>query len=481
MVNVVDRQLIRSKIEVDPAEFQWEGVDFLYKAKRAILADETGVGKTGQAYMTWTAAGRPGPALIIARSNAQSTWQIQSKQWGCQMPYSISGTPKQRAKEWSDVDQYSLVTTTLNVLLQDYPKNLVPKRWGFVIFDEYHRYIINRKTTAYKFAKKLLHPSVCERVLLLTGSPMRKGFWDLWAPLNILDHRTFSTYWGFLQTFGHIQVNEWGAWEVLALKEKDALTRRITPYYLRREKKDVLPQLPPSRRILDHRLVMQPKQQKMYDDIADELMTELTDGTYLMTPNHLTKITRLRQILCTPRILDPNFVEWGAGLEHLGEMIEETDNLHFVIFTPFTDAIPYIGQYLSEHKITAKQIVVSLQGGLKPIEVTERIEIFKQTKGICICSIQYSESFDLVPANWAYFLGFSWDVWTDNLQAEARLHRFTTKEHVSYYYPLHEGGVDLELMMPILNEKTEQALELHNNIRRLRQLLQQSRERKGPI
>jgi len=454
-----------------PTGFQWEGVEFLLQQKKAILADETGTGKTGQGYMTWLAAGRPGPLLIIARSNAQSSWQIQSSMWGVQFPYSISGTAKRREGEWADVDWYSVVTTTFDTIKADWNKGWLPKKWGFIIFDEYHRYILSRKTQSYKYMKELARQS--DYVLLLTGSPMRRGFEDLWAPLNILDHRSFSSYWKFVQAFGFVQRNEMGAWEILGLKEKDLLAQRIRPFYLRREKKDVLQQLPESRRDLTHLLTMTPKQQKMYDQLSEELLAEMSDGSVLMTPTQLTKITRLRQILCTPLLLDEGIGEWGAALDHLGEMTEDTDDHHFVVFTPFAQAIPHIYRYLAFENDATKlnRPIISLRGGLSPQEVTERIKLFKEEEGIAICSIQYSESFDLVPAKWAYFCGFSWDVWVDNLQAEARLHRLTTKSAVTYYYPQHRGGVDQELMMPILNQKASETMRVHNSVRNLRAAL----------
>jgi SNF2 family DNA or RNA helicase len=313
-------------------------------------------------------------------------------------------------------------------------------------------------------------------LFLITGSPLRKGFQDLWAPLNICDHVSFSSYWAFVRTFGYMQENEWGAWEILGLKEKDALARRIAPRYIRREK-DVLPDLPPSRRSLDRVVDMTPGQAKMYSQLEKEMFLELTDGSLLLTGSHLAKITRLRQILCSPKILDPHHTEFGGLLEELGMMLEETDDYHFVVFTPFTKAIPVIDHYLQNRPQTKKHTIIRLQGGLKAQQVTDRLIEFRNEKGIAIVSIQYAESFDLVPAKWSFFCGFSWDVFNDNLQAEARLHRFTTKSAVTHYYPLYRHGLDRELMIPILDQKSSEGFKVFDSTRRLRQAILDSQQR----
>jgi SNF2 family DNA or RNA helicase len=271
-----------------------------------------------------------------------------------------------------------------------------------------------------------------------------------------------------------MQQNEFGAWEILGLKEKDALSRVIQPYYLRREKVDVAPELPPKTRIFDHKLLLTSKQQKMYHQLEEEMIAELSTGELLITPTVLAKITRLRQVLCTPRLLDPD-QDYGASLDHLQELLNDTDDHHFIVFTPFARSIPVIQEFLQLKCNIPSYQIQTLQGGLSAEIVNGRIQAFRSSKGICICTIQYAESFDLTPATWSYFLGFSWSA-TENLQAEDRIHRLTTTQPTTYYYPQHHNCIDEDLIMPALDEKATEILKVLDTADRLRDILSRRRE-----
>lgn len=458
------------ELQVEPREYQIEGSDFLVKSERGILGDDMGLGKTGQAFMAWRKLNIQGPVLLIGKPAAQSVWIDQAEQWGMPKPLVISGSASRRAKKWAEIGKGSFVACTIQSLKNDLQSDIAPRYWSLIIYDEAHR-VNNRKTTLWTTVKKLRSPYM----FLLSGSPMRKGFEDLWALLNLCDPKTFSSYWSFVQTFGYTQINEHGAWEVMGLKEKDLLIKKIRPYFLRRLKIDVLPELPPKQRILDLRIhEMQAQQKKQYYQMMDELISELTSGDIIVAQSQLVKLIRLRQILCCPKILDPETNEYGASLELLGDMLEETDDHHFVVFTPFTGAIQYIAEFLLEKLPGAN--LFGFRGGLKPEEVNNRSKAFRETKGIAICSVAFAESFELTPAKWAYFNQFSWSI-VENLQAEDRLHRMTTTDKITYYYPTHTGGIDLELMRPVLDEKSTQVLKVYNTHRLLREALIHARER----
>jgi SNF2 family DNA or RNA helicase len=457
---------------VTPRDYQIEGAQKLVKNKKVILGDEMGVGKTGTAALAWREIGMKGPALLIGRPAAQAVWIQQADQWGIQPPMTITGTPKQRQAIWEDMDYTWFGSCTIQVLRNDLNSGIAPKGLPVLIYDEVHR-ANNRKSENWATLKKV----ACEYFWGLTGSPMRKGFWDLWALLNLCDPKAFSSYWNYVQTFGLTQRDEMDHWEVLCLNPAAATAfgRKIYPHFIRREKKDVLPELPPKQRILDRRIPeMQPRQLKLYKQLESELIGELSDGEIIIAQNQLVKLLRLRQILCTPKILDPSFPEWGASLEYLGDMIEETQDHHFVVYTPFAEAIQYISAFLSTRLPDTP--VFSFRGGvMNPQQIVDHAKSFKETRGIAVCSIAFAESFELTPAEWAYFNGFSWSL-IENLQAEDRQHRMTTTASISYYYPMHVGGVDLELMAPVLDEKAGHTLDVYRTHKRLRDVLIRARD-----
>jgi SWI/SNF-related matrix-associated actin-dependent regulator of chromatin subfamily A-like protein 1 len=460
-----------------PRPYQEEGAEFLFRARKAILADEQGTGKTGQAYRAWVKAGRPGPAVILARANAQVPWLVQAPAWGVQTPLVIRGTPQQRAKAWADIGPLDIVTMTPEAFMSDVKRKVTPRHFPVVIYDQYQRLLVNRKTDFWKFMNKEITKQA-DYLFLLSGSPLRRGFQDLWAPLHLCAPHAFSSYWKMVQTFGLVVKDHFGGWNVEGLLHKEDFAKKISPHYLRREKADILPWLPAKTRIISDVVIsMLPKQQKMYDALVEDMLLRLEGGELLIVPSQLALLTRLRQILVTPRILDPQFEEYGALLELLGEMMDETEDLHFVIYTPFTDAIDTIRHFLHFKKRVPLEDVTVLRGGMKVEEMIAGLETFKERRGICICSLAYAEAFDLVPATWAFFLGFSYTP-EDNKEAEDRIHRFTTTQPVTYYYPTHVGGVDNEIVLPILDFKTTELHKITRTTKALREFLQKSRERR---
>src|SRR5690606_25052376 len=65
--------------------FQRAGVQFLIHARRALLADEMGTGKTVQvavALREMAAAGMdPFPALVVAPNSVKTVWERELKKW----------------------------------------------------------------------------------------------------------------------------------------------------------------------------------------------------------------------------------------------------------------------------------------------------------------------------------------------------------------------------------------------------------------
>jgi len=465
-------------MQVDPRLYQIEGGKFLYEAKKAILGDEMGVGKTGSAALAWRKTGFAGPALLLGKPAAQSVWIRQADQWGLPTPYPISGTAKQRAKEWKEMagDSSSFVSSTIQAYRNDLKAGTAPTAWKVVIYDEAHR-ASNRKTESWSTLKRIK----CEYLFLLSGSPMRKGFWDLWGLLNLCDPKTFSSYWKFIQTHGLTQLDEMGHWEILCLRDERNFARRIAPRFLRREKKDVLPELPPKQRILDGPLVEMTKdQERMYNEIEADMLLTLSNSDIIIAQNELVKLTRLRQILSCPKILDPD-ADYGGNLERLQEMLEETDDHHFVIYTPFAGAVPHIITFLQDVCKVDREIFEFRGSIMTPHELVERSRYFQEAKGIAVCTIDFAESFELTPAEWAYFNGFSWSA-DANLQAEDRQHRMTTTQSISYYYPQYRDGIDRIAMMPVLHGKARNMSEVFRTHRALRAFLERRRRiREGEI
>jgi SNF2 family DNA or RNA helicase len=433
---------------------------------KGIIADGMGLGKTGEVYLAWRAAGYPLPCLLIAGRNAQIAWLNQADDWGSPAPVIIRGKTREIRKEMWAKHGLGFVAITRESLKLDIRSGFVnPNMFKAVIVDECHK-DSNRKSGNFESLKAVTrHASF---IALTSGSIARRGPQSMWAPLNIVRPKLYTSYWRFLERYCIVTRGEYGV-EIHGTQNEEELKRSLSKVMIRRTNAEVRPQMPPKVRDLDSNVMeMSDDQRKMYNSIIEEQLVELPSGGVITIPSILAKIQRLRQVLVTPKLLSSE-ASWGAGLDRLSELLEDADDQHMAVFTPFASALPFIRERLLASGIDSEKITI-LRGGLTVEELSERIAYFKRVRGIALCSIRYAESFDLQPATWGVFLGFEWDAW-DNLQAEDRLHRGEISNPVNIYYIRYKDGIDSELVLNALDTKVNNVMAILRDIDQVRQML----------
>ncbi len=430
--------------------YQQEGIEFLSSRKAAILADEMGLGKSVQALkaMLMSPLVQGDRILILCPKSAVSVWQAEMVKW---LPafndwvVTYLGQKHKRQKMADELEPPYILITTYETFRRDQYE--LPGLYDFVIADEAHKFR-NRKTATFKSVKRI----VFNQLFMLTGTPGRSGPHDLWTMLNLCDARRFSSYWKFVNTFCVVHDGQFGK-EILGPKNLANFKPMLAHHMLRRYKKDVAPELPPkTRQMLS--AAMTKTQVRIYDELASDMIAKLDDeGTLLVSLNTLSQLTRLRQIIVSPQMLGID--DDGGGIKAICDHIEDTEQFHCVLFTPFASALPYFQEYIENrfHKrlLNNEGDISVLRGGMRSDQVTESIRTFTEHEGIMLCSIKFSQGFSLSTASHAYFLGYEYTP-DENHQAEDRLHRLTTKNPVHVFYVKHELTVDGQLL-EILNTK----------------------------
>lgn len=452
---------------VDPRQCSIQG--------RKVEGDEMGMGKTGINFEAWKrlSQGHPnqgfgavvGPALLIAGNNALYTWWRLAPHWRAPRPARIEGTAQDRAKMWARYahNKDAFVCCTREVFLRDWNAGVVPKRWQIIFTDEAHKHN-NRKTKIFQALKQV----ESTWMIINTGSPMKRGTENLWALLNLINPRRWTSYWRFVETYCHVVKNSFGAYEILGPKSDGRLQKDVAFDFIRRDKK--LLKLPGKTRSKAE-VEMSPFQYRVYTELVEQSMAEL-EGALTVAPTVLAKITRIRQLLTTPKLLDPS-AEYGAAVEDLILRLEESDDKHWCIYTGFAKALPILKQRLIEEGYPEEGIVI-LRGGMKTEELDEALHRFRRTRGIALCSILFAESFDLVPSKWGYFLGPQWDA-EENYQAEDRQYRVTTTEPVHFFYAYHDQAFTDVNQWATLDRKANAARRSLLNIEDVRQMILQQK------
>jgi hypothetical protein len=281
-----------------------------------------------------------------------------------------------------------------------------------------------------------------------TGTGVSRGRQDFYPALQALRLKRFKSYWRFVNTFTFVTRTPFG-FDIGGARNTQQFRNETADTILRLSQPitglpEIIRQPFP--------VEMTPVQAKMYRGMADDMYLFLEQGGLVAASNTLVQLTRLRQLLICPKIIDPNCKSYGGGIEGiLDHMDEEEDRRHSVIFTPFTDAIPYISEAFKA-KGYGKQII--FQRGMDSNDLINAENYFRgNPDSIAIVSLMFAQSFELETGNPAYFLGYSFDP-TDNEQGEGRLRRKTTsRKYVNAYYTQNLGTYD-EKMLDIVNRKT---------------------------
>jgi SNF2 family DNA or RNA helicase len=166
----------------------------------------------------------------------------------------------------------------------------------------------------------------------------------------------------------------------------------------------------------------------------------------------MVTILRVRQLLVCPKILGIDDI--GAGLEAVIEQTEQEllEDNSVIIFTPFTDAIPFIKEELE--KLNEPPEIFIIHGGFTVEQYDQIQNAFQDlpTKNkVMICSIKSGASITLTEANICIFLGYERSA-TDNDQAEKRSARKGQTQLVRCMYVLYENSPDEDIIRG-LNDK----------------------------
>lgn len=421
-------------IELRP--YQKEAIEQIYRQHRVLLGDEQGLGKTRTTLEGLVKlAGDEAQFLIFCPRVALGTWKSEGKKWFGfnSLIYTGETKPKDRLLLWEQFQDERPELLIATFAMMD---ELLTKRrnWTGIAADEYHKVgLMNRNSATFKKFKKF-HTRF---LVLLTGTPVRKGPQDLFAPLHLISSHRFSSYWEFVNKYCVRIPDAFGYTIEPKPKNPAQFKELIAPYVIRRTKKKVLKELPPLQRqpvLLD----MTSKQKQYYDELSETGILQTPEGV-IACPNEAVKILRLRQLLTTPQIF--GLPEKGAALESLLELVEECFDIDepVAICTAFRPTLDFIEEDLS----TLTNRIYKIHGGMKKParDVADAFQNDKSTKKAIIFTITSGMSFDAYAASKGFVVGPEWSA-IDLKQAEARMHRLGQLNHVNMRYLLHPGTIE---------------------------------------
>ena len=306
---------------------QRAGVAFLATAKRALLADEPGLGKTAQAIRALKELKDRGeevfPILIVCPNTLKKNWAREFARWWPDVDTQvIKGSAIQRKKQfeqsaqifiinWESLRSHSRLSPYGSISLtrcracggQDekisenrcevHLRELNNFKFKAVVADEIHR----SKDPKSKQSRALWSASGNAEIrFALTGTPIANNVVDLWSILHWISPKDWPSKTKWIDRMVDVMLNAFGGMMVLGVKPQmqDEFYKSVNPYMRRMLKKVVLPNLPP---VLKERrdVEMSTKQKKAYEQMRDLMISELESGDTLAAPSVLTQTIRLLQ------------------------------------------------------------------------------------------------------------------------------------------------------------------------------------------
>jgi superfamily II DNA or RNA helicase len=243
--------------------YQEKGALHLAFGRRAMLADDMGLGKTVQAIAASTLLKELRNircVLVICPASLKHQWAREIRRFTSIPVKVVEGNLKTRRQLYREPAFFMVVN--YEIVRRDL-EDIEHLRPDLIILDEAQR-IKNWRTKTATAVKQLRS----RYAFVLTGTPLENRIDELYSIFQFIDSRILGPLWHFNDRFFQLKKRPSGSYQVLGYKNLDELRATLSPYTLRRTRKEVLQDLP--ERVDNNFFVeMTTAQWKAYDEFKE--------------------------------------------------------------------------------------------------------------------------------------------------------------------------------------------------------------------
>ena len=406
--------------------FQWAAVRYALDARRTFLADEQGLGKTVEA-LAALEADDAYPALVVCPASLKLNWAREAERW---LPH----------RETVVVDGRSAVPRTGEITILNYEivaahrEALARKRPRALVVDESH-YVKNPQAKRTQAVRRLAAAIPDDGLrLALTGTPVLNHAEELIAQLRVL---------GRLEDFGSGArfAREFHGAESSEERLHWHLRRRC---FVRRLKKDVLPQLPPKRQVVVPIALGNEREYRLAEEsVIEWLRSQPLDLSELEAKIAATlRAERLAQLNALQQLAGRGKLH--AALAWIHDFLASGEPLvvfarHVEVQRAVVERFPHAAHLLGSDSTQARE---------------NSVRAFQEPDGpqLIVCATRVAaQGITLTRASNVCFLELEWTPAMHD-QAEDRCHRIGQRDNVTAWYLLAAGTID-ETMAELIQRK----------------------------
>jgi SWI/SNF-related matrix-associated actin-dependent regulator 1 of chromatin subfamily A len=416
-----------------PLAHQKEAIEKLAGSKRFILADDMGLGKTTATIIAALETGAK-KILIVCPASLKINWQREIENYTDRSVYISEG------KNFSI--EHDFVIVNYDILknfydLKSKTESLITQgNFDLIILDEAH-YVSNGQAARTKLVNSF--SKSCERVWLLTGTPMTNRPMNYFNLLSLVESPVALNWMayairycgGYQFTAGTRKI-----WNVAGATNLEELRDRTSRQVLRRLKTEVL-DLPEK--------IITPVYLRLKSKLYEGLMGEYYDW-YDKNPDEsssltvqFSKLMKVRQVIAEEKIKDT--IE-------LAENILEQDK-KVIIFTNFTDTLNKIADHFGKQavRLDGSTSKPQRQYAVDQFQENDKIKVFVGNLKASGVGITLTAAEAVIMNDLSFVPG-------DLAQAEDRAYRYGQKNSVSVYYPIFDNSVEA-IIYDMVNRKKQ--------------------------
>ncbi len=415
--------------------FQKAGIEFINRQKNVLVADEMGLGKTIQAIGYINLNQNIKTILVICPASLKINWKQELEKWLVRK-FTISIGDATKKLEMADIVivNYELAKKYFDILKE--------RMWDLMILDESH-YIKSYKAQRTKVFTGFVQNKIpvkglkdyAMQKILLTGTPIMNRPDELITQLKVLGNELGRNPFAFMQRYA--ETNNWGA--VVGAKNLNELQEKLrTSCMIRREKKDVLLELPDKvRQIITLDIPSIKENKETLEFIAENW--DMATGKLRGKMEAFEEISRIRHEEAVEKI--------PYVLKYIKEMLENESKI--VVFAHHHDVLDAIYNAFRDISViaTGKQSIDERNKAVNEFQNNPDVKLF-------IASIMaMGVGVTLTASSTVLFTEVEWRP-GDLTQAEDRLHRIGQKNTVLVQYLVADKSIEAYMIHKIL-EKTD--------------------------